>query len=97
MNGRHSVKILVLILAPAFLSSPTIIHGQGRVFPGAPVSAINSPVPGFIGSTLFAVQPLPAQPCPSTMSDDASLVHRPANRHANRSRSDVGMMSDDGR
>ncbi len=45
MNGRYSVKILVLILAPAFLSSPTVIHGQGRVFPGAKVFIV--PNQGF--------------------------------------------------
>ncbi|KUL33918.1 hypothetical protein ADL15_16995 [Actinoplanes awajinensis subsp. mycoplanecinus] len=31
------------------------------------------------------------------MSEDELVVHRPANRHANRSRSDVGMMSELGR
>src|SRR5262249_2821281 len=53
---------------------------------GVPPSAISKPAPGLPGSIAFAVYPCDAQPCPSTMSEDTSVVQRPANRHANRSR-----------
>ena len=62
-----------------------------------PPSAISRPAPGLVGLMVLADQPCWAQPWPSTMSEDESVVHRPANRHANRSRNEVGMMSDDGR
>src|SRR3569832_642834 len=64
---------------------------------GLAFSANSSPAPGLVGEMVLADQPRFAQPCPRTMSDELSVEVRPANRHANRSRSDVGMMSELGR
>ena len=52
---------------------------------------------GCSGRSCSRTSPAPPTRDPSTMSEDTSVVHRPANRHANRSRNEVGMMSDDGR
>src|SRR5256714_15625753 len=62
-----------------------------------PPSSINRPAPGLVGLMVLADQPRLAQPWPRMMSDDESVAHRPANRHANRSRRLVGMMSEEGR
>src|SRR5919206_316245 len=56
---------------------------------------MRQPAPWLSVGIELAVNPRAAQPWPRTMSLDTSLVVRPANRQANRSRSGGGIGADE--